>query len=126
MVESVIKAMARFFWFTVEFGLMKRPDDDGLCVYGSGLLSSGDEIEHSICSPRVQRYPFQLEWVVNQYFEIDHFQPLLFVVDSFDHLYAEVDRLERWVIEGRLDSVAPGEPLVNEDDLRSFLEAGVN
>jgi hypothetical protein len=27
----------------------------------------------------------QLEWAINQGFEIDHYQPLLFVVDSFDH-----------------------------------------
>ncbi|HUP24596.1 MAG TPA: phenylalanine 4-monooxygenase [Thermoanaerobaculia bacterium] len=123
VMEGVIKAMARFFWFTVEFGLMTRPDGEGLCVYGSGLLSSADEIEHSLISPEVQRYPFQLEWVVNQYFEIDHFQPLLFHVDSFEHLFSEVDRLEKWMTEGRLDNVAPGEPLVNEEDLRSFLEA---
>ena len=123
VVESVIKAMARFFWFTVEFGLMRHPEEDRLCVYGSGLLSSADEIEYCIESDDVQRYPFRLEWVVNQYFEIDHFQPLLFVVDSFDHLYEQVDELERWVREGRLDNVSPGEPLVNEDDLRSFLQA---
>ncbi len=122
-LEGTIKAMARFFWFTVEFGLMRRPDSDELCVYGSGLLSSAEEIEYSVTSDRVQRFPFQLEWVLNQYFEIDHVQPLLFVVDSFDHLFEEVERLAAWVADGRASLVAPGEPLVNEDDLRSFLEA---
>ncbi len=124
-VESVIKAMARFFWFTVEFGLMKRPDSEELCVYGSGLLSSAEEIEYCLLSPDVQRYPFKLEWVVNQYFEIDHVQPLLFVVDSFEHLYHEVDRLDRWVREGKLYNVSPGEPLINEEDLESFLDASI-
>ena len=52
----------------------------------------------------------QLEWVVNQYFEIDHYQPLLFVVDSFDHLFELVGELEQWMREGRLDNVSPGEP----------------
>jgi phenylalanine-4-hydroxylase len=122
-MESVIKAMARFFWFTIEFGLMRRPGEDGLCVYGSGLLSSAEEIEAAVTSRDVQRYPFQLEWVVNQYFEIYHLQPLLFVVEDFEHLFTEVDRLERWVLDGRLDNVAPGEPLVNETDLESFLGA---
>jgi len=122
-VESILKAMARFFWFTVEFGLMKRPGG-GLCVYGSGLLSSCGEIEHSIESDAVQRYPFQLEWVINQYFEIHHYQPLLFVVDSFDHLFKEVDRLEAWMKDGRLNNVSPGEPHANEADLKSFLDAG--
>ncbi len=121
-VDSVLKAMARFFWFTIEFGLMR--DGAGLCVYGSGLLSSFGEIAYCIESPQVQRYPFQLEWVVNQYFEIDHYQPLLFIVDSFDHLFDQVDELERWMLDGRLNNVSPGQPLANEKDLRSFLDAG--
>ena len=121
-VESMIKAMARFFWFTIEFGLM-RDARRGICVYGSGLLSSNGEIEHAIESPLVQRHPFQLEWVVNQYFEIDHYQPLLFVVDSFEHLFAEVNRLAEWIQDGRVGNVSPGEPEINESDLKSFLEA---
>lgn len=119
-VGNIIKAMARFFWFTIEFGLMKS--DDGLKAYGSGLLSSYGELEHCIKSPDVQRYPLQLEWVINQYFEIDHYQPLLFVADSFDHVFSLVDELERWMREGKLDNVSPGEPEISEADLRSFLE----
>ncbi len=123
VVTSVIKAMARFFWFTIEFGLMRdSKDPDQLKVYGSGLLSSYGEIAHAIDSPQVQRYPVQLEWVINQYFEIDHYQPLLFIVDSFDHLFSLVDELERWMREGRLNNVSPGEPEVNEEDLLSFLQ----
>jgi phenylalanine-4-hydroxylase len=121
-VESMIKAMARFFWFTIEFGLM-RDSRRGVCVYGSGLLSSNGEIQHAVESPKVQRHPFQLEWVVNQYFEIDHYQPLLFVVDSFDHLFGEVNRLAEWIVDGRVANVSPGEPAINEADLKSFLEA---
>jgi phenylalanine-4-hydroxylase len=120
-LTSMIRAMARFFWFTIEFGLMQS--SDGLRVYGSGLLSSFGEIQHAIESDCVQRFPLQLEWVVNQAFEIDHFQPLLFIVESFDRLYKEVDRLNQWLTEGRLNNVAPGEPTVNEHDLESFLAA---
>lgn len=120
---SIIQAMARFFWFTIEFGLMESPK--GLKVYGSGLLSSYGEIEHSILSPNVQRYPIQLEWVINQSFEINHYQPLLFSVHNFDHLFELVDELETWMKEGKLNHVAPGEPGVNEEDLASFLERGV-
>jgi phenylalanine-4-hydroxylase len=120
-LTSIFRAMARFFWFTIEFGLMRSPD--GVRVYGSGLLSSFGEIEHAVVSPAVQRYPLQIEWAINQAFEIDHYQPLLFLVDSFDHLYSLVDELERWMKAGKLNHVAPGEPVVNEVDLRSFLDA---
>ena len=126
-LTSVIRAMSRFFWFSVEFGLMRAhlPHATDLKVYGSGLLSSFGEIAHAIDSPDVQRFPFQVEWVINQPFEIDHYQPLLFVVDSFDHLYALVGQLEALMRAGKLDNVAPGEPEVKEDDLRSFLHAGI-
>ena len=119
-LTSIIRAMARFFWFTIEFGLMRGKD--GLKVYGSGLLSSYGEIAHAIEAPEVQRFPIQLEWAINQSFEIDHYQPLLFIVDSFDHLFGLVDQLESWMKQGKLNNVAPGEPGVNEEDVKSFLE----
>jgi phenylalanine-4-hydroxylase len=119
-LTSIVKAMARFFWFTIEFGLMRSPE--GLKAYGSGLLSSHGELEHSIESPEVQRYPLQIEWAVNQAFEIDRYQPLLFWVESFDHLFSLVDTLESWMRDGKLNNVAPGEPAVNEADLLSFTQ----
>lgn len=120
--RSIIKALARFFWFTVEFGLI-RDGKKGLKVYGSGLLSSYGEIAHCIESPEVQRYPVQLEWIVNQYFEINRYQPLLFIIDSFDHLFSLVDELEKWVKDGRINNVSPGEPNVGDVDIDSFLSA---
>jgi len=122
---SIIKAMARFFWFTIEFGLMRSEDGEGLKAYGSGLLSSYGELAHSIDSPVVQRYPIQLEWAVNQYFEIDHYQPLLFVVNDFEHLFDLVGELEQWMKDGKLDNVSPGEPALSDADIRSFIEATV-
>jgi phenylalanine-4-hydroxylase len=121
-LTSIVKAMARFFWFTIEFGLMRSRGGD-FRVYGSGLLSSFGEIEHAIDAPGVQRYPLQPEWVINQSFAIDRYQPLLFIVDSFDHLFSLVDTLEKWMRAGKLDNVAPGEPELNERDLKSFLRA---
>ncbi len=120
-MESIIRALARFFWFTVEFGLMQQGAE--LKAYGSGILSSFGELEHAV-TPLVQCYPVKLEWVINQSFEIDHYQPLLFIVQSFEHLFDLVSTLEKWLKEGRLDNVAPGEPVVNERDLKSFLEVG--
>jgi len=118
-----IRAMARFFWFSIEFGLMRSPSGDVLKAYGSGLLSSYGELAHSIESPEVQREPLVIDRVVNQPFEIDHYQPLLFIVDGFDHLYALADELEARIENGHLDDVAGGETGVSETDLQSFLTA---
>lgn len=120
-LRSIVQAMARFFWFTVEFGLMREGGE--LKAYGSGLLSSFAELPHSLESGEVQRYPIQLEWVIHQSFEIHRFQPLLFVVESFDHLYELVRELEDWMKSGKLSHVAPGEPALSEADLASFAGA---
>ena len=97
-------------------GTIKRKVAD---FYASGMD------EHAIDAADVQRYPMQLEWAVNQGFEINQYQPLLFVVDSFDHLFGLVDRLEKWMRQGKLNNTAPGEPEVNERDLKSFLHETV-
>jgi phenylalanine-4-hydroxylase len=130
VLTSNMKGLARFFWFTVEFGLMRdRPGDaiaPGACrVYGSGLLSSYGEIAHAVESPLVQRFPAQTEWIINQYFEIHHYQPLLFVIEDFEHLFYLVHDLERKLDAGLLDNLQPGEPEVNEVDLKSFLDAAL-
>ena len=90
-----IQAMARFFWFTIEFGLMRS--QGRLKAYGSGLLSSHGELEHALEASGVQRLPFNLEQVVAQPFEIDHYQPILFYVESFEHLFSLADEFERLI-----------------------------
>ena len=92
VLTSNVKGLARFFWFTVEFGLMREKPGAAIRpghvrAYGSGLLSSYGELGHCVESPEVQRFPAQVEWMINQYFEIHHYQPLLFVIDDFEHLF---------------------------------------
>ena len=115
--------MARFFWFSIEFGLMSGTNGRGYKVYGSGLLSSHGEIVHAIDSPSVQRYPFQLEWVVNQSFEIDRHQPLLFSSNRSSICSSWSASSKQWMRAGKLDNVAPGEPEMSEADVKSFLDA---
>ncbi len=85
-------AMARLFWFTVEFGLVQ--ERGGVKVYGSGLISSQGDAENAL-GPKCDRRPFQLDAVLAQPFEIDRFQDVLFVVESFDQLFDAVDTLKR-------------------------------
>jgi len=76
--------LARLFWFTVEFGLIH--EDNRLKLYGSGLISSEGEGYHALESPKVDRRKFDLERVCATTFEIDHYQPILYVLDSFEQL----------------------------------------
>ncbi|HEX2094574.1 MAG TPA: phenylalanine 4-monooxygenase [Longimicrobiaceae bacterium] len=90
--EEETTRMARLFWFTVEFGLVR--EGGRIKVYGSGLISSIGDAANAL-GPRCDRRPFDLDAVMGQSFEIDHFQDVLFVVDSFDQLFAAVQEAER-------------------------------
>lgn len=76
--------LARLFWFTVEFGLIR--EDGKVKLYGSGLISSEGEGHHALESPKVDRRPFEMERVCETSFEIDHYQPILYVLESFEQL----------------------------------------
>lgn len=76
-------ALERFYWFTVEFGLIETPQ--GRRIYGAGTLSSGTEVLHSL-SDDVVVYPFLPETIVNQEYDVWHLQPILFAVQSFEEL----------------------------------------
>jgi phenylalanine-4-hydroxylase len=97
--EEHIKRLGRLFWFTVEFGLIR--EDGRVKVYGSGLVSSHGESEYSLkgqwekkghsapdCTERPvpEWRPFDLERICNTDFEIHHFQPIYYVLESFEQL----------------------------------------
>ena len=90
--DAETTAMARLFWFTVEFGLVR--EGDRVKVYGSGLISSHGDAANAL-GPKCDRRPFALDAVLAQPFEIDRFQDVLFVVDSFDVLFDAVETLRR-------------------------------
>lgn len=85
--------LARLFWFTVEFGLIH--EDGRLKLYGSGLISSEGEGHHALYSPEVERRPFDLEKVCETAFEIHHYQPILYVLDSFEQLADAMNQYAR-------------------------------
>jgi phenylalanine-4-hydroxylase len=85
-------AMARLFWFTVEFGLIRERGTPR--IYGSGLISSHGDAANAL-GDRCDRRPFELDAVLGQPFEIDHFQDVLFVIESFDQLFEAVETIQR-------------------------------
>jgi len=84
--------MARLFWFTVEFGLIREGGE--VRVYGSGLISSHADAANAL-GPNCDRRPFSLDAVLGQSFRIDDLQPILFVVEDFEQLFEAVERLSR-------------------------------
>lgn len=80
----------RLFWFTVEFGLINTKN--GVRAYGGGILSSKEETVYSVASPIPKRVPFDPIAALRTPFRIDIIQPLYYVIDSFDDLFALISR----------------------------------
>jgi phenylalanine-4-hydroxylase len=57
-------------------------------------MSSVGESVHAL-SDAVERREFDLHAVMRQSFEIDHYQPVLYVIDSFAQLYQVMDARAR-------------------------------
>ena len=77
--------LARLYWYTVEFGLIKTPR--GLRTYGAGILSSAGELPYCIESAKPHRIAFDLLRVMQSHYKIDTFQETYFVIDSFQQLF---------------------------------------
>lgn len=78
--------LARLYWFTVEFGLMKaQQGEQGLNIYGGGILSSPGETLYAL-SDEPERKPFELLDVLRTPYRIDIMQPIYYVIDHIDYL----------------------------------------
>lgn len=83
---GMLKNLARLYWYTVEFGLMKEAD--GLRIYGAGIVSSATESVFSLEDASPNRLGFDLERVMKTLYRIDDFQQVYFVIDSIEALKA--------------------------------------
>ena len=81
---GMIDALARLYWYTVEFGLIR--DGSDLKLYGAGIVSSYGESLFAIDDPSPHRIGFDLERVMRSRYRIDDYQQNYFVIDSFEDL----------------------------------------
>jgi phenylalanine-4-hydroxylase len=84
---DAVKMLARLYWFTIEFGLIRVGSQ--VRAYGAGLLSSGGELAYCVDDPRPQRLAFDLERVMRTEYQIDRYQEKYFVIESFEQLMRE-------------------------------------
>lgn len=81
---GMIKQLARLYWYTVEFGLIR--DGDALKLYGAGIVSSFGESRFALDDPSPNRIGFDLQRVMRTDYRIDDYQQTYFVIDSFEDL----------------------------------------
>ena len=77
--------LARLYWFTIEFGLIKTAN--GLRAYGGGILSSKSETTYCVESPIPKRKTFDVMDVLRTPYRINIMQPIYFVIDNFNVLF---------------------------------------
>jgi phenylalanine-4-hydroxylase len=76
--------LARLYWYTVEFGLIREPQ--GLRIYGAGIVSSYGESIFALDDLSPNRIVFDLMRVMRTHYRIDDYQQNYFVIPSLDHL----------------------------------------
>lgn len=81
---GVLDKLARVYWYTVEFGLVKQKD--GLRIYGAGIASSASESVFALDDASPNRVRFDLARVMRTHYRIDDFQETFFVIEDLDEL----------------------------------------
>ena len=104
---GVLEKLARVYWYTVEFGLVKQPD--GLGVYGAGIASSATETVFSVEDDSPNRVAFDLERVMRTNYRIDDFQETYFVLDNLNDLL-ELARIDFAPLYERVADASDIEP----------------
>ncbi len=81
--------LARLYWYTIEFGLIRQPgaSGGGVRAYGAGILSSSSELLRSVTNPQPQRIALDVLRAMRTRYIIDSYQQTYFVIDSIDELF---------------------------------------
>jgi len=82
--SGVLHKLARLYWYTVEFGLIREAG--GLRLYGAGIVSSFGESNFALDDPSPNRLGFDLVRLMRTRYRIDDYQETYFVIDSFEDL----------------------------------------
>ena len=105
---GMLDKLARVYWYTVEFGLVREAE--GLRLYGAGIASSATESLFALEDASPHRIGFDLQRVLRTHYRIDDFQQNYFVLNRLDDLLelAQIDFLPYYERAKSLSDVAPG------------------
>ena len=80
-----VKFLSRLNWYTIEFGLIRKPE--GIQIYGAGIVSSFGEARYVVEDLSAHHLAFDLDRVLRTGYYIDDFQATYFVIDRFENLF---------------------------------------
>ena len=81
---GAIDRLARLYWYTVEFGLVRERGE--VKLYGAGIVSSYGESIFALDDASPNRLGFDLRRLMRTPYRIDDYQQTYFVIDSFEDL----------------------------------------
>jgi phenylalanine-4-hydroxylase len=99
-----MKFLARLNWYTIEFGLIRKPE--GVRIYGAGIYSSFGETRYVTQDPSANWLGFDLQRVIRTGYYIDDFQASYFVIQSFEDLFGLLQRRD-WPVLYKAAREAP-------------------
>ncbi|MFK7797380.1 MAG: phenylalanine 4-monooxygenase [Aureispira sp.] len=91
---TAVELMARIYWYTVEFGLIRENNE--LRIYGAGILSSPGESVYAL-SEEPAHLSFDLIHILETPYIKDKFQAQYFIIDSYEQLYNSLEELDSLV-----------------------------
>ena len=100
---GAIDRLARLYWYTVEFGLIRQ--DDNLKLYGAGIVSSHGESIYALDDPSPNRLGFDLKRLMRTRYRIDDYQQSYFVIDSFEDLLRQTVETDFAPLYAQLDGL---------------------
>jgi phenylalanine-4-hydroxylase len=112
---GAIDRLARLYWHTVEFGLIRG--DQGLRIYGAGIVSSKGESLYALEDPAPPRIAFDMPRVMRTRYKIDDYQGAYFVIDSFEGLLKqtlETDFAPLYCALAETPDIAPGQVIAGD------------
>jgi phenylalanine-4-hydroxylase len=105
---GVLSRLARLYWYTVEFGLVRSAE--GLRIYGAGIVSSRTESIFALEDVSPHRIAFDLRRLMRTRYRIDDFQQTYFVIDSFEDLLEQTLRTDFGPLYAELTGAAEFSP----------------
>ncbi|HEX3367254.1 phenylalanine 4-monooxygenase [Phenylobacterium sp.] len=115
---GAMNRLARLYWYTVEFGLIR--EEGQLRVYGAGIVSSFGESRFALDDPSPSRIALDLRRVMRTQYRIDDFQQTYFVIDSFEDLLRQTLETDFAPLYAELDGASDLDPGVVLPDDRVF------
>ncbi|MGH1336210.1 MAG: phenylalanine 4-monooxygenase [Aureispira sp.] len=91
---TAVEMMARIYWYTIEFGLIREKGD--LRIYGAGILSSPGESVYSLSEEPIH-LAFDLTQILETPYIKNQFQAQYFIINSYEQLYDSLEELERLI-----------------------------